>query len=141
MENASKALLIAGAILICILLIGVGMLVYSSAQGTVDEALSSMSEQEINMYNSKFTTYEGPRQSGSNVKTLLGRIRTNNTTNGDITEKKVTVVLNGTDITSDISTNMSKIVTAGTYNVVVSDENSDGLMDKVTITYNSTTKS
>ena len=36
MENASKALIIAGAILLSILLIGLGMMVYSKAKGTLD---------------------------------------------------------------------------------------------------------
>ena len=40
MENASKALLIAGAILICILLIAIGMYIYNSANSTVDSAVS-----------------------------------------------------------------------------------------------------
>ena len=39
MENASKALLIAGAILICILLIGVGMMVFNGAQNSIGGAL------------------------------------------------------------------------------------------------------
>ena len=38
MENASKALLIAGSVLIVILIIGVGMLVYSSMQGKIGRA-------------------------------------------------------------------------------------------------------
>jgi len=37
MENASKALIIAGAILLSILLIGLGMMVYSKAKGTLDD--------------------------------------------------------------------------------------------------------
>ena len=42
MENASKALLIAGAILICILLIAIGMYIYNSAQGTIKTAAGQM---------------------------------------------------------------------------------------------------
>lgn len=38
MENASKALLIAGAILICIVLINVGMMIVSSATDVVDSS-------------------------------------------------------------------------------------------------------
>ena len=40
MENASKALLIAGAILIVILLIAVGMMVYNGAKGSIDKGIS-----------------------------------------------------------------------------------------------------
>ena len=37
MENATKALMIAGAVLIAILIIGVGMMIYNSAQGSIDQ--------------------------------------------------------------------------------------------------------
>ena len=40
MENASKALLIAGTILIVILLIAVGMLVYSKSRDTIDTGIA-----------------------------------------------------------------------------------------------------
>ena len=41
MENASKALIIAGAILISILLISVGLLIFKSSKGTTDQALTT----------------------------------------------------------------------------------------------------
>ena len=50
MENASKALLIAGAILICILLIAIGMYIYNSANATIKSAASQMSQQEKDIY-------------------------------------------------------------------------------------------
>ena len=64
MENASKALIIAGAILISILLIGVGVMVMNGAQGGIDEAIQSMSAQEKDMFNTKFTQYEGTKIKG-----------------------------------------------------------------------------
>ena len=47
MENATKALMIAGAVLIAILIIGVGMMIYNSAQGSIEGATSKISQQEI----------------------------------------------------------------------------------------------
>ena len=91
MENASKALLIAGAILVCILLIGIGMLVYSSAQGTVSEAVQQMNSQEKTAFNSQFETYAGNNQSGSQVKALLQKVRSNNVANADVEGKTVGV--------------------------------------------------
>ncbi len=70
MENASKALLIAGAILIVILLIGIGMLIYSKSTGIVDTATNAMSDQEIQAFNSQFTPYEGI-QTGSSIRNLV----------------------------------------------------------------------
>ena len=46
MENASKALIIAGAILLSILIITIGLYVYSNAKSTIDNSLTSMSKSE-----------------------------------------------------------------------------------------------
>ena len=62
MENASKALIIAGAILLAILLISLGIMIYNQAQNTVNN--SGMSEAELSSYNNKFLKYEGT-QTGS----------------------------------------------------------------------------
>ena len=61
MENASKALLIAGAVLVVILIIGVGMLIYTSATGAIQEGVNRMSVQEQNMFNQQFEQYVGSR--------------------------------------------------------------------------------
>lgn len=146
MENASKALLIAGAILICILLIGVGMLVYQSAQGTISEAVSQMSSQEKDMFNQQFEQYTGTRVNGSNVRALLQKIRNNNNTNNDTPDKQVTVTsTNMTNVKTDASSKeldpkaINDINTAATYTVVCTDTNKDGLIDKVEISKNSST--
>lgn len=134
MENASKALLIAGAILICILLIGIGMLVYQSTQGTISEAVAQMSSQEKDIFNSQFQQYSGQRVNGSNVRALLQKVRSNNTANQDVEEKQVAITGNGipktTEITAEIINN---IITAKTYKVEPEDENGDGLIDIITI--------
>lgn len=153
MENASKALLIAGAILICILLIGVGMLVYQSAQGTISEAVSQMSSQEKDMFNQQFEQYAGSRVNGSNVRALLQKIRNNNNTNADTYDKQVTVTSTAiqgstvalTNVKTADTVGKSKILddkaineinTAGSYTVVCTDTNTDGLIDKVDISKN-----
>lgn len=135
MENASKALLIAGAILICILLIGVGMLVYQSAQGTISEAVSQMSSQEKDMFNQQFEQYSGSRVNGSNVRALLQKVRNNNNTNFDTPDKQVEVVIGSENSTKTIeSSHINAINTAATYNVKCDDNNKDGLIEKITIT-------
>ena len=82
MENASKALLIAGAVLIVILLIGIGMLIYSRSTGVVDIAANSMNAQQIQAFNSQFTPYEGVRE-GVSVRTLINAIIANNASNSN----------------------------------------------------------
>ena len=43
MENASKALIIAGAILISILIIAIGMYIYTNSESSIRNATSQMS--------------------------------------------------------------------------------------------------
>lgn len=71
MENASKALLIAGAILICILLIAIGMYIYNSAQGTIQTAAGQMGQKDKEMYNSMIRKYVGNSKKGSDVKQMI----------------------------------------------------------------------
>ena len=71
MENASKALIIAGAILLAILLISLGIMIFNQAQDTVDN--SGMSQAEITAFNNKFLKYEG-EQKASVVKSLINEV-------------------------------------------------------------------
>lgn len=123
MENASKALLIAGSVLIVILIIGIGMLVYQSIGGTIDETLRQMSSQEKDMFNKRFTTYEG-RKNGANVRALQDIVNSNNS---DLDNEKdpryVTMTVEG-----------GTINTARTYDVTVTDSDGDGLVDTINAT-------
>ena len=52
MENASKALIIAGSILVAILIVSLGVMVFNRFSGTAKE-MANMNEQEISAFNSK----------------------------------------------------------------------------------------
>ena len=93
MENASKALIIAGAILLSIAIIGVGMYVFQNVQDTIQEG-ADMSADQIRTYNQEFTMYEG-RQSGSQVRSLLDVISTHNRTQGQDDPSRVINVVEG----------------------------------------------
>lgn len=75
MENASKALIIAGAILLSILIIGLGMTVFNSANSAMGGA--NLDAQEIQAHNSQFLSYRG-RQKGAQVRALVNAIKSNN---------------------------------------------------------------
>ena len=92
MENASKALIIAGAILLSILIIAIGIYVYNQANSTIQSSMSSMNTQEREAFNNQFTTYQGI-QTGSQVKALLTRVASNLNTYKDQAEKIPTVIL------------------------------------------------
>ena len=76
MENASKALIIAGAILLSILIIAIGIFVFNGANSTITDSMTSMSTQEIEAFNNQFLSYDG-EQSGSNVKFLIAKLIAN----------------------------------------------------------------
>lgn len=92
MENASKALLIAGAILLSILIIAIGMSIYNSASSTINDSVGAMSTQEKDAFNNQFTSYEGA-QSGSKVKALIGVLIANSNTYMDEPTKIPTVTV------------------------------------------------
>ena len=76
MENASKALIIAGAILLSILLISLGIMVYNQAKGTVSQA--NLSEHEIATFNGKYTSFLGTNKNAATVATLIQTVIASN---------------------------------------------------------------
>lgn len=131
MENATKALMIAGAVLLAIMIIGVGMMIFQNAQGTIGGAASKMKQQEIDLFNNQFTNYEG-LQSGSNVKALIGSIITNNSVAVEEgNEDTKTVSFNGATDSAALSSERTKIVSGKKYNVVIAYDAS-GLVHEIT---------
>ena len=78
MENASKALIIAGAILLSILLISLGIMVYNNAKGTVSDA--NLDAESAQAFNTKFTQYSGT-QKGTALNALIDAAIANNAAN------------------------------------------------------------
>lgn len=65
MENATKALLIAGALLLTIAIIAIGMMIYTQSQSIVtDVPLDSFI---ISSHNNRFLVYTGKIQKGSSI--------------------------------------------------------------------------
>ena len=78
MENASKPLIIAGAILISILLISVGVRIRNSP-GDIGGTSQRQGEiMAIRTFNSQFTAYEGESVSGSQIKELISAVEASN---------------------------------------------------------------
>ena len=119
MENASKALLIAGAILICILLIGVGMLIYNGAINNIDDGIASMDENAKQAFNIKFTQYEG-KKSGSNVRELVIEEASFKPTTSDLKM-------------NEMSAKKATINTGAYYNVTIEYNTKSGLVNKVVV--------
>lgn len=140
MENASKALIIAGAILIAILIVSLGVLVFQQFAGSAREA-ANMDEQEIGEFNSKLTPYVGVSKLSSRVNALLQYCLSNNMNAQSSGEKeKIIIIKNGSGaemLSKDASGNYNGFtrVETGYYKVeAIYKEN--GLITEIKITKN-----
>lgn len=79
MENATKGLMIAGAILIAIVLIGIGVFLVSQAQGFMDQGGQQFDEMTKTSFNSPFENYSG-KCTGSDIRALINRVNSSNLT-------------------------------------------------------------
>ena len=77
MENASKALIIAGAILLAILIIALGVFIFNKAKSATN--MDDLTNQQVAAHNSTFQNYEGTIN-GTQAKALIDEIRNNNQT-------------------------------------------------------------
>lgn len=119
MENASKALVIAGAILISILIIGLGVFIYNGAASTVNKA--NLNSQEAQAQNQQFEAYFGDKKSAAEVKQLMSLVRSNNITSDTGSEQKSIGITYNNQIKkpSEIS---SAVKAGNTYNVRVDND-------------------
>ena len=148
MENASKALIIAGAILLSILIIAIGMYIYNSSQNSINEAGSQISAQEVQSFNQTWEMYEGT-QSGSNVRSLISKLASNAKSNENEDtrlpdlEYHATSASDNCTVTSTVgNTNIAQFNTARTliqtrhnYTVTLELDESTALVNKVIISY------
>ena len=115
MENASKALIIAGAILLAILIIGLGMMVFNNVRQRAGDT-SAIDELAVQQFNSPFVAYFGDKVSGSNLKALLEKIMAHNRIQDD-TSLQISVFNDTTNVTTNLRTAISGIQVGKTYTV------------------------
>lgn len=140
MENASKALIIAGAILLAILLISLGIMVFQQGQDAIKN--SGMSKAEISAFNGQFTKYEGDRR-GSDVKSLIQEINTSNASDVAEGNDRQIKLTNSSDVNLGETTfgdnnqgykySTSHISSTSTYTVTVENYDSSGFISEMKI--------
>lgn len=120
MENATKALMIAGAVLVAILIISVGMMIFSQGSEVINQSSGKINQVEVQAFNNGFDSYEGD-QKGSQVKQLISSVISSNATYAGTQDDKVISVKVGTgEATSEsagLSTARSSLVSGKTYTV------------------------
>ncbi len=118
MENASKALIIAGAILLSILIISLGIMIFQQGQDAIKN--SGMSKAEISAFNGQFTKYEGDRR-GSAVKSLIQEVNASNASDkAEGNDRYITLKIGDKEITST-----SGISSTATYTVEIPSDGYD----------------
>lgn len=109
MENASKALLIAGAILLVIALIAIGMMILGQGQDVATNAADNMDALAVQAYNQQFTVYAGRELTAMDAENLKGLCIANGIAASSLSFSKGQVVTFG----YDASTGKINSVTAG----------------------------
>jgi hypothetical protein len=125
LENASKALIIAGAILLAILIVGLGVYIYRQAAGVIDTG--TMDQLVVSQFNAQFEPYLGNNVSGSNVKQLIKIIKASNRAKEDL------------PVTFKVDTqpdNDSSTIKSGNTYKIESFGNNAGYIEKITIKTN-----
>ena len=131
MENATKALLIAAAVLIVIIIISLGVYVVGMGNDQMQQGEQALSDLEVNSFNNTYENYEGTSVAGSRVNSLLKTVFNHNLMESDET-RKITV-----DGDVSLSADAEKQVTVGTgkrYSVVCNKDKNSGLITSITIT-------
>ena len=130
MENASKALIIAGAILLSILLISLGIMIFNQAQDATKN--SGMSQAQVSTFNNKFSKYEGKKISGSEVRGLIQEIIASNGDEDNKNAKPARTISVAGAITD--TNNTAKIKASKSYEISLTKYNTEGYVTEITIT-------
>ena len=133
MENATKALLIAAAVLIAIIIISLGVYVVTLAQKQMKGAETGLNEVEIQSFNATYKSYEGTSVSGTKVKALVESVYNHNLTETD-ESRKIQLIKSGGEVLMAIDATTKPVIKTGKrYEVTCVPEKKSGLITKIQI--------
>ena len=133
MENATKALLIAAAVLIAIIIISLGVYVVTLAQNQMKGAETGLNEVEIQSFNATYKSYEGTSVSGTKVKALVESVYNHNLTETD-ESRKIQLIKSGGEVLMAIDATTKPVIKKGKrYEVTCVPEKKSGLITKIQI--------
>ncbi len=125
MDNASKALVIAGAILLAVMLVSFVVMVYNTATGTAENSLGSISALGVSAYNAQFEQSFGGNRTKSQVSSLISKVIANNgddnnpdiyvRVSGDSTGSDNLTTIAGYKKSIDTSSNTARFTVSGAY--------------------------
>lgn len=132
MENASKALIIAGAIILAILIIALGMAVFNMAANPTQEAAGSIQSEAANAFNAKFSPYIQQGITGTSVRSLYDAVRQNNVQNSG--DESLWITIDGATDVAGINAAKAKIQSGKRYNVTETYDTTTGYIKTITVT-------
>ena len=91
MENASKALLMAGGILIAILVIGVVIYMFNSSSFLFKSSEDIERAEQIEAFNREYEAYNRKLMRGTDIISIINKVNSNNKKYEDIPEYQMTV--------------------------------------------------
>lgn len=103
MENASKALLIAGAILLVIAIIGIGMSIFNQAQDIVGDATAPMDALLVSAHNNRFQAYTKGSDTEIKGSLIISLVGDTAAYNDSLTDSRLQVTIVYNDGTSEKS--------------------------------------
>ena len=98
MENASKALLIAGGVLIALIILAMLLAMFNSMSNIQKEQEEQIKIEQIAAFNSEFEAYNKKVMYGTDVITLINKVAENNKKYLGNSNYQIVVILNGTQI-------------------------------------------
>ena len=145
MENASKALILAGSILIAIIIISLGVMIFNNYSNSVKNN-TSLDRQTIAAFNRRIDPYIGDNKSASQVNTLRDiaiSINNNAKVEGG-SMQYVNMTIDGSEVTSyktlnnevEVVIKDKKAETGKFYKVEPTYNPDTGLINTVTVTNN-----
>ncbi len=101
MESASKALLIAGSVLIGILVVSLGVYLFVTFGQNAREVEQRNAEQQLAQFNTTYTVYQGRNDlTIYDIITVVNQVKENNGKYVDITDnRRITVNVTGSGLT------------------------------------------
>lgn len=112
MENASKALIMAGGVLLAILIIAMLIYMWSNTSSFISSQDDEKELQQIVSFNKQFESYQKSVLRGADVASVINKVRNNNSAYADNNDYKISCKFILTD-----SLNGSKTLSAGEYDV------------------------
>lgn len=117
MENASKALIMAGGVLIGVLILSLAAYLFVDLGSTSAEITAQNAEKQITEFNSKFTSYEGYKDNEGNwqitiydIISLAAYAKENNEYYEDVENEKISVKIDNREIEDNDSAQNENLI-------------------------------